>query len=249
MDLILIGDLEPQKIINLIKENQAKKHFPHFKNPVRIIEEEPSAVAKKLVEEKMNISRPMVQIAFKDPVTGEEPAEIIKKEYIVNLLLDIVFGRSSKNYNQLLEQGIIDNSFSSTYYKKPDYAYVHLHGESNRPDLMRGKIKDKLVDIDHDEIRDNFERIKRKYQGSYIRLFNNFNHLAAEFINYRRLGIDIFDLASIIDNITLPELLSYSDKIFNKDLMVESIIIFSILLFSITFSFSLSTLRSIIILL
>jgi len=225
MDLILIGDLEPQKIINLIKENQAKKHFPHFKNPVRIIEEEPSAVAKKLVEEKMNISRPMVQIAFKDPVTGEEPVEIIKKEYIVNLLLDIVFGRSSKNYNQLLEQGIIDNSFSSTYHKKPDYAYVHLHGESNRPDLMRGKIKDKLVDIDHDEIRDNFERIKRKYQGSYIRLFNNFNHLAAEFINYRRLGIDIFDLASIIDNITLPELLSYSDKIFNKDLMVESIII------------------------
>lgn len=225
MDLILIGDLEPKRIINLIKENQAKKHFPHFKNPVRIFKEEPSAVAKKLVEEKMNISRPMVQIAFKDPITGEEPAEIIKKEYIVNLLLDIVFGRSSKNYNQLLEQGIIDNSFSSTYHKKPDYAYVHLHGESNRPDLMREKVKDKLVEIDHDEIRDNFERIKRKYQGSYIRLFNNFNHLAAEFINYRRLGIDIFDLASIIDNITLSELLSYSDKIFNKDLMVESIIL------------------------
>lgn len=225
MDLILIGDLDSERIINLIREHQAKKHFPHFKNPVRIIKEEPDSVAKKLVKEKMNISRPMVQIAFKDPSKREKPAEIIKKEYIVNLLLDIVFGRSSKNYNQLLEQGIIDNSFSCTYHKKPDYAYVHLHGESNRPDLMRAKIKEKLVDIDHDEIRDNFERIKRKYQGSYIRLFNNFSHLASEFINYRRLGIDIFDLASIIDNITLEELLAYSDKIFNKDLMVESIIL------------------------
>lgn len=225
MDLILIGDLDSERIINLIREHQAKKNFPNFKNPVRIIKEEPDSVAKKLVKEKMNISRPMVQIAFKDPSKREKPAEIIKKEYIVNLLLDIVFGRSSKNYNQLLEQGIIDNSFSCTYHKKPDYAYVHLHGESNRPDLMRAKIKEKLVDIDHDEIKENFERIKRKYQGSYIRLFNNFSHLAAEFINYRRLGIDIFDLASIIDNITIEELLAYSDKIFNKDLMVESIIL------------------------
>jgi len=102
---------------------------------------------------------------------------------------------------------------------------VHLHGESNKPDQMRRKIKEKLVDIDHDEISENFQRIKRKYQGSFIRLFNNFNHLAAEFINYRRLGIDIFELAAIIENIDLEELIAYSDKIFNKDLMVESIIL------------------------
>ena len=225
MDLVLIGDLDPQRIINLIRENQAKKHFPHFKNPVRIIKEEPENVAKRLVQEKMNISRPMVQIAFKDPVKSEEPAQIIKKEYIVNILLDIVFGRSSKNYNQLYDQGIIDNSFSCTYHKKPDYAYVHLHGESNKPDQMREKIKEKLVDIDHDEIRNNFQRIKRKYQGSFIRLFNNFNHLAAEFVNYRRLGIDIFELATIIEDIELEELLAYSDKVFNRDFMAESIIL------------------------
>lgn len=225
MDLVLIGDLDPEHIIDLIRKNQAQKNFPHFKNPVRIIKDEPDSVSQRLVKEKMNVSRPMVQIAFKDPVKKEKPAEIIKKEYIINLLLNIVFGQSSKNYNQLLEQGIIDNSFSSTYNKKPDYAYVHLYGESNRPDLMRKKIQEKLVDIDPLQIKDNFERIKRKYQGSYIKLFNNFSHLAAEFINYRRLGIDIFDLASIIDNISLDELLFYSDKIFNKDLMVESIIL------------------------
>ena len=225
MDLILIGDIDAPRIINLIRENQAKKHFPHFKNPVRIIKEEPENTAQKIVQEKMNISRPMVQIAFKDPVTGEEPSQTIKKEYIVNILLDIVLGNSSKNYNQLYEQGVIDNSFSCSYHKKPDYAYVHLHGESSRPDMMRKRIKEKLVDIDQDEIRANFKRIKRKYQGSFIRLFNNFNHLAAEFINYRRLGIDIFDLAEIIDQITLEELLAYSNKVFDKDLMVESIIL------------------------
>ncbi|WP_245528283.1 EF-P 5-aminopentanol modification-associated protein YfmH [Halanaerobium praevalens] len=225
MDLILIGDLDPEKILNLIRENQAKKDFPHFKNPVSIIQEEPEAVAKKLVKEKMNISRPIVQMAFKDPVKSQKPAEIIKKEYIVNLLLDIVFGRSSKNYNELYDKGIIDNSFSCSYNKKPDYAYVHLHGESHKPDLMREKIKEKLVKIDQTEIEKNFERIKRKYQGSFIRLFNNFNNLASEFINYRRLGIDIFELAEIIDAISLEDLINYSDQVFNKELMVESIIL------------------------
>lgn len=225
MDLILIGDLDAEKIINLIRENQAKKNFPHFKNPVRITGEEPEEVAQKIVKEKMNISRPMVQIGFKDPVKNQKPKEIIKKEYIINILLDIVFGRSSKNYNQLYEAGIIDNSFSCSYHKKPDYAYVHLHGESNKPDLMREKIKEKLVDIKHQEIEQNFKRIKRKYQGSFIRLFNNFNQLASEFINYRRLGTDIFELAEVIEEIKLAELISYSDKIFNKDKMVESIIL------------------------
>ncbi|SFL06784.1 EF-P 5-aminopentanol modification-associated protein YfmH [Halanaerobium salsuginis] len=225
MDLILIGDLEAEKIISLLKDHQASKHFPEFKNPVRIRKDEPAAVAKKIVKEEMDISRPMVQIAFKDPAVSELPAETIRREYLINILLDIIFGRSSKNYNQLYDQGIIDNSFSCSYHKKPDYAYVHLYGESNKPDLMREKVKQKLVNIDQAEIEANFERIKRKYQGSFIRLFNNFDHLAAEFIEYRRLGIDIFDLAEIINNISLTDLLSYSDKIFNKDLMVESIIL------------------------
>ncbi|ADQ14956.1 EF-P 5-aminopentanol modification-associated protein YfmH [Halanaerobium hydrogeniformans] len=224
MDLILIGDIDEQKVINLIKENQAQKSFPNFKNPTTIIKEEPAAIAKKLVEEKMKVSRPMVQLAFKDPINYEEPLETIKKEYIMNILLDILFGRSSKNYNDLYEKGYIDDSFSSTYNKKPDYAYIHLYGESDQPDLMREKIKEKLLNIDKSEIKGNFQRIKRKYQGSYIRLFNNFRHLASEFITYRRLGVDIFEIAEIIDNIEFKDLLSYSKNIFNHQLMVESII-------------------------
>lgn len=142
----------------------------------------------------------------------------------MNILLDILFGRSSKNYNDLYEKGYIDDSFSSTYNKKPDYAYIHLYGESDQPDLMREKIKEKLLNIDKSEIKGNFQRIKRKYQGSYIRLFNNFRHLASEFITYRRLGVDIFEIAEIIDNIEFKDLLSYSKNIFNHQLMVESII-------------------------
>lgn len=82
MDLILIGDIDEQKVINLIKENQAQKSFPNFKNPTTIIKEEPAAIAKKLVEEKMKVSRPMVQLAFKDPINYEEPLETIKKNIL-----------------------------------------------------------------------------------------------------------------------------------------------------------------------
>jgi predicted Zn-dependent peptidase len=90
---------------------------------------------------------------------------------------------------------------------------------------MRKKVKEKIIDIDEKEIRNNFEKIKSKYQGSFIRLFNNFKPLASEFINYRRLGIDIFDISDIIENITAEDLLVYKDKIFDNKLMVESIIL------------------------
>jgi predicted Zn-dependent peptidase len=225
MDLVLVGNIDVEEIIDSIKINQAKKSFPHFKNPVRIIAEEPKEISKKLIKENMNIARPIVQIGFKDTEIYEDPNKIIKKEYAVNILLDIIFGKSSKNYNELYDEGIIDNSFSSTYHKKPDYAYIHLYGESSQPDLMREKVKEKITDINEEEIRNNFKKIKSKYQGSYIRLFNNFKPLASEFINYRRLGIDIFDISDMIENIEAEDLLMYKDKIFNEEFMVESIIL------------------------
>lgn len=225
MDLILVGNIDAEEIIDSIKINQAKKSFPHFKNPVRIIAEEPNEISKKLIEENMNVARPIVQIGFKDTEIYNDPNKTIQKEYAVNILLDIIFGKSSKNYNDLYDEGIIDNSFSSTYHIKPDYAYIHLYGESSQPDLMREKVKEKIIDIDENEIRNNFKKIKSKYQGSFIRLFNNFKPLASEFINYRRLGIDIFDISDIIENITAEDLLIYRDKIFDNELMVESIIL------------------------
>ncbi len=225
MDLILIGDIDAQEVLELIKNNQAKKNFPHFTNPVRIIDEEPEEVSKKIVEEKMNVARPIVQFGFKDTELYEKPEQTIRKEYIINILLDVILGRSSNNFSELYEEGIIDNSFSSTYRKKQDYAYVHLYGESSQPELMREKIKEKLTEIDEQDIKDNFQRIKCKYQGNFIRLFNNFKNLASEFITYRRLGIDIFELPEIIDEIEASNLLDYKEKIFNRDLMVESIIL------------------------
>jgi len=224
MDLILIGDIDAEEVLKLIKNNQAKKNFPHFKNPVRIIDEEPKEVSQKIIEEKMNVARPIVQFGFKDTELYEKPEQTIRKEYIINILLDVILGRSSKNFSELYEEGIIDNSFSSTYRKKQDYAYVHLYGESSQPQLMREKIKEKLIEIDEQDIKDNFQRIKCKYQGNFIRLFNNFKNLASEFITYRRLGIDIFELPEIIDEIEVSDLLDYKEKIFNRDLMVESII-------------------------
>jgi len=225
MDLILVGNIDVEAVLEEIRSHQLKKSFPHFKKPVRIIDDEPAEVANSFVKEKMNIARPIVQLAFKDNETFKDPQKTIKKEYVVNILLDIVIGRSSKNYNELYNNGIIDSGFSSTYRKKPDYAYLHLYGESSRPDLMRKAVKEKLINVDEDEIKDNFKRIKCKYQGSFIRLFNNFKHLASEFINYRRLGIDIFELPQIIDEISEEDILKYKDNIFDKELLVESIIV------------------------
>lgn len=225
MDLILVGNIDVEEVIDSIRINQAKKNFPHFKNPVRIIAEEPAKISKKIIKENMNVARPIVQIAFKDTEIYKDPKKTIQKEYAVNILLDIIFGRSSKNYNELYDKGIIDNSFSSTYHKKPDYAYIHLYGESSQPDLMRDKVKEKLKKIDEKEIINNFKKIKSKYQGSYIRLFNNFKPLASEFITYRRLGIDIFDISDMIENINAEDILVYKDKLFDEELMVESIIL------------------------
>ncbi|MGM0602998.1 MAG: EF-P 5-aminopentanol modification-associated protein YfmH [Bacillota bacterium] len=224
MDLILIGDIDEKKIIDLVRENQLNKSFSELKTPVKIIPEESKTINKKHIEVEMNISRPLVQIAFKDIENPTTPKEIIKKEYAVNILLDILFARSSLRYNKFYEQGIIDSSFSSTYIRKEDYGYIHLHGESRKADKMITGIADSLKKIEKKEIDEGFSRIKKRYLGGYIKMFNNFGSLASEFINYRRLGIDIFSLMEIIDEIKIEELYNYADSLFDENLMVESIV-------------------------
>ena len=44
----------------------------------------------------------------------------LKHELTINIILDILFGKSSENYDELYSEGLIDETFSYDYTKNKD---------------------------------------------------------------------------------------------------------------------------------
>ena len=100
MVLAVCGDFEPEYIINLVKENMEK--MDKQEKIERIYPEEKPEICQKLKEEKMEVSIPTFVIGIKDEV---EDTDIVKKELLLNIILNCIFDENSKLFKELYEEG------------------------------------------------------------------------------------------------------------------------------------------------
>ena len=48
----------------------------------------------------------------------------------MNVLLDLLFGKSSENYNQLYNEGLIDETFSYDYTQEQGFGFAMVGGDT-----------------------------------------------------------------------------------------------------------------------
>jgi predicted Zn-dependent peptidase len=105
MLLFVVGQVDANKTMEFIRNNQTKKSFDPQAEIKRRFEEEPVGVAEKKKVLQMNVqsSKCLVGIKAKDQKLAGP--EMLKSELTTNLLLDILFGKSSENYQKLYSAG------------------------------------------------------------------------------------------------------------------------------------------------
>ena len=54
----------------------------------------------------------------------DDPQDKIKRELALNLLFDLCFSKSSSLYNEWLEKGYINETFSASFTQERDYAFI-----------------------------------------------------------------------------------------------------------------------------
>ncbi len=224
MVLILIGDFDKEETIEEIKNNQAKKEFKMPNKINKIFPQEPTTVVKQEVRRQMNVSRPLINLGYKDPETNLGTRELVKKDFAVNMLLDCILGKGSNLFQDLYAKGYIDNSFSTGYNCTDHYGYLQITGETDQPNILLDILKKELLHIKADDINDSFDRIRRKYIGNYIKLFNNFSALASESVNYHFRNLDIFSVIDILTEVKKVDLLAYKDTLLDSEQHVGVII-------------------------
>ena len=108
MVLVVCGDFEPEKMIEEVK----KRLIPNKQTGeiTRIYPTEPEEIVKEKVEQTLEVSQPLFTIGIKDKpeICGVENKNVmIKKQIAIEILLNLIIGRSSALYQELYQNGIL----------------------------------------------------------------------------------------------------------------------------------------------
>lgn len=224
MTLFVTGDLDIEKTLEVIEKN-IKDNKPFTEEIKRIYPKEPKTVAGKFKEQSISVATPMFMIGWKDNDVGYSGKKLLKKAIEMDILTEMLFGKGSKLYNDLYNEGLITQNFSFEYAPQTDYAYTEIDGESKNPRAVYDKITSYIDTLLKTGLsRDDFERIKKVTWGDYIRSYNNIEGYAHNFLTMSFMNINYFDYYDEYSAITFEDIENRFCQQFNNDLCVMSVI-------------------------
>lgn len=226
MVLVISGDFEPEKIIGEVKkrliENQNQGEIK------RIYPEEPETIVQELIEQRLEVRQPLYTIGIKDMINKksmENSKEIVKKHISIEILLNLLIGRSSELYKELYNKGIIHGQPSLDYEFGKTYAHVLITGQSKEPETLYNEFKEKVKEMKKKGIsKGDFQRIKKMIYGGYVKEYNDVQDIARMFLADYFKGINSFDYIEEIEGINVEYLNQVLNDVFKEEKMVLSIV-------------------------
>lgn len=208
MMLFVVGNIDPQQTMDFIRQNQSQKDFKKENSIKRLHVNEPTDIDKKEQTLNMDVVMPKIIVSMKMNDILEDPKEKLKRELAMNVLLDLLFARSSALYEKWTNDGLINDSFSANFTQERDYAFLQIGGDTLEPQKLKEKILDLIASLkDYPLLKEDFERVKKKNIGVLIGVFNSPESIANLFSRYYFEGIMVFDLIDSVARLKLDDVL------------------------------------------
>ena len=205
MELVIVGNFDAEEMINVIKENQGKKGYEKQSEIKRIMPKEPKKINVIHKEIEMSVVMPKLGIAMK--LTPEDGQRALKQDFALSILLDMYFSNSGTYYNDLLKNGLINDSFEYSTIQENGMLSIVMTSDTNTPDVLSAKLKQMLLSLKRKKLDETgFERIKRGMFGQFVMSLNSLESISMSFTKYQSFGISMFDIPALIDSITLDDI-------------------------------------------
>ncbi|KUP07182.1 zinc protease [Bacillus coahuilensis p1.1.43] len=206
MLLFVVGSVEPNEVMKLVKDNQKNKPFKNQSEIKRKFDEEPPSVAREKQVLEMNVQSSKCLVGIKENQLGQKGDDMLKKELMTNVMLDMMFGKSSEHYFELYNEGLIDESFSYDYTQEQGFGFAMLGGDTRHPDKLAERLKSILLNSSSGEdlTKESLERTKKK-KGAFLRAINSPEYIANQFTRYAFNEMDLFKVVPILETITIDD--------------------------------------------
>ena len=200
MFLVMVGDVDENKI-----EEYIDKHISTDRDTGKVEKFsvcEPETRAKEYISQNLSVSTPMFAIGFKEKKPGISGYELLKKEIATEIIIELLFGKSSENYIKMYESGIIDSSFDGETELEKEYGFTSFGGESKEPEKVYETVKEciriaKIEGFDNEKIN----RIKKAVLSDEIRMYNNVENVGNTYIKSLMKGINPLEYTKAVEEI------------------------------------------------
>ena len=224
MVMVVCGDFVPEQLLEEIKKRLVKKETQG--EIKRIYPPKEEEINQSYKEVEMEVSTPIFAIGYKDTEDlKENRQQIVRKHIAIEILLNMIIGKSSELYKELYESGELLSQPDFDYEFSDEYAHILISGQSKNPQKIQDKIKETVekyknegLDIEH------FERIKKKIYGDYVVEYNNVADIARMFLADKMKQINSFDYIEEYNSVTKEYAEEVLKNVFKEDKMVMSVV-------------------------
>lgn len=203
MVLLIVSPLDVNYLMDIVKENQSKKHFDKQKDVKTLMIDEDDSVVRKEFSFEMDINKPKHVYALKLKPNFKDSDDIVYKQWCLDLYLKAYFSSINKDYQEWLNKGLINDYFGYEVDFDKDYAYILFYNESeddNIKELVDNELKKDLIT---EEI---LTSIKRRYIGNSFDTLNDVESFDTSYVRDYVNGIDYFKSIEILTHISLDDL-------------------------------------------
>ncbi|MFD1018249.1 EF-P 5-aminopentanol modification-associated protein YfmH [Thalassobacillus hwangdonensis] len=218
MSLFIAGDIDPEKMMEQIKNNQSSKSFAKEEEIKRSYPDEPDHVAKSFDSIEMPVSTSKCMVGIKEKVKGLRGEDILRSELLSGMILSHYFSKSGEFYEELYQNDLIDDSFHFETDLDVEFGFTIIGGDSRKPDELADRIKEMLHQLKDQKIDpEDFERMKRKKIGHFLRAMNSMEFIANQFSHYHLLGVDLFEVLPTIESLTIDDATAFLEHWIKED--------------------------------
>lgn len=186
MFMIVTGDFDPEKMMNIICDNEKERSFKDIGKISLVKEKEPKEFLKNnIIVENKNCFN--IQGRYMIKVLEEDFKGYTKTDVLIALrsLINANFGTASDFYEEITQNNIVTRFGSSVSYDDGVFGLVFSFVSEN-PDLVFKLIEEKLQKVEI--TKEDLERIIKAYETQSIMRFDNI------------YGVSAYLIASIIDD-------------------------------------------------
>ena len=219
MLLFVVGPVNVEQTMKQIKDNQNKKQFEPVTEIKRQFPNEPVAAAEKKQVLQMNVQTSKCLVGIKANQVDQSGSDMLRNELSLNIILDILFGKSSDHYQKLYSEGLIDDSFSYDYSQEKGFGFAMIGGDTPSPDKLAETLKSMLMTAKQGDnfTNESLERAKKKKIGGFLRAVNSPEYIANQFTRYAFNEMNLFDIVPTLESITLDEIKTAAAEFISED--------------------------------
>lgn len=202
--ITITGNVDPEKSINIIKENQKNKRIPKYEIKLKKVKEENEVLKKEEIIYK-DITIPYINYGIKIPLKTLNKIDKQKLNMYISTIFNILFDTTSSFYEEMKDKNIIDTPIEIESIDTDDHKIYMLLFKSNHYELVIKEIEKVLKNIKITE--EDLERKKKVYISSLLYTLDHISMTNKLIVNniilYGYLNTDVYNL---INSLNIEEL-------------------------------------------